>query len=1032
MNQTIAIMRNAMLISLLNLFAIFSFAQNNFLVTGKITDNTGAPVQGVTVQVKGAKIATVTAGDGTFSINAPSGSSVLVFTSIGFLSREVPIENKTQVNVTMSAADNTMDQVVVIGYGVVKKRDVTGAVTGINEKDIKSRPVTDALQAMQGKVAGVDIGSAERPGTVGTINVRGVRSLTASNSPLYVVDGIPLMTGGIEYINPNDIESIDVLKDASATAIYGSRGANGVVIVTTKKGKAGKTSLNLNLATTYETLEDMQDMFNAADYITFRRWAYYYKNPAVYPRGDQPTIANDKTIFLATSDPSAWANIERGWSSGKWDGSQVQTTDWRGMVTQTSITKNLNVSVSGGSDKAKGYASFGYLDNTGTQKGQRYKRYTSNLNVDVNATKWFSFGSNITVSYSVQEYGQSKTGATTVQSSTSIYESARALFPYAVPYDSVGNRIYNPGGDIAFKNVAEEWTLSQDQRTTLRTFGSLYGQVDVGSIHTVLKGLKYRVNFGPDFSTYKDGTYVDANSVISSGSSSASLSKAQTFSYTLDHLIYYNKTIGCHDFGLTLLSSQTKFKTDSSYISANGIAFGSQRWNALSKSYIPAANLTGYSSGLTESQLQSLMARINYTFNDKYLLTVSARRDGASQLAEGHKYSWFPSMAVAWKMNDESFMTNATWINELKLRFGVGVTGNSAINPYATQGAITSLFYPYITTVTAGAIPSTTLANQSLGWEKTTQYNIGIDFSVLNRRISGSLDVYRSNTSDLLMQMSIPTVTGYTTTFANVGQTANKGIDLSLTTVNIRTKNVNWTTNASISWQKDKIVSLSNGKQDDINNTWFIGQPIGVIYGYDGAGIWHAEDSAIYKQFNANGSSFTPGNARPVDINGDYKIDANHDRVIIGNTRPRWVVGLTNNVSYKSFEFSIFIYGRLKYMYNTGGEAQTARGVQRTISYYNENNLNAEYQKPLYSEGSGDPYYVVLGYKDASFIKIRNISLGYSLDGKVFKTNAISNVKAYVQIANPGMLFSKIDWLDMDVVGPTYNRGITIGLNASF
>lgn len=1032
MKKSIAFRRNVLLISLFNLCAIFSFAQNNFPVSGKITDNTGNPLQGVTVQIKGIKMATVTSADGTFSIKAPSGSSVLVFSSVGFTSKEVPIENKAQVNVTLSAADNSMDQVVVIGYGAVKKKDVTGAVTGINEKEIKSRPVADALQAMQGKVAGVDIGSTERPGTVGTINIRGVRSLTASNSPLYVVDGIPLMTGGIEYINPTDIESIDVLKDASATAIYGSRGANGVVIVTTKQGKAGKTSLSLNLSTTAEKLVDREDMFNAADYITFRRWAYYYKNPAVYPRGDQPTIANDKQIFLATSDPSAWANIAQGWASGSWDGSKVQTTDWRGMVTQTGITKNLNVSVSGGSEKAKAYASFGYLGNTGTTKGQSYKRYNANLNVDVNATKWFQLGSNLTVSYSIQEFGQSKTGATTVSSSNSLYESARALFPYAVPYDSAGNRVFYPGGDISWKNVVNEWNLNQDQRTTLRAFGSLYGQIDFGSILPVLKDLKYRVNFGPDFSTFRDGTYVDANSVISSGSNSASLNKQQTFSYTLDHLLYYTKSIGQHDIGLTLLSSQTKFTRDSSYIAANGIAFGSQKWNALSKSYIPASNLTAYASGLTESQLQSLMARINYSFNDKYLLTVSARRDGASMLAEGHKYSWFPSMALAWKMNDESFMRNATWVNDLKLRFGVGVTGNSAINPYATQGAVTSLFYPYITTITPGAIPSLTFANQSLGWEKTTQYNLGLDFAVLNRRISGSLDVYKSNTSDLLMQMSIPTVTGYTTTYANVGETANKGIDLSLSTVNIRSRNLTWTTNASISWQKDKIVTLSNGKQDDINNTWFINQPIGVIYGYQGAGIWHVGDSATYKQFNANGTSFTPGNARPVDINGDNKIDANHDRVIIGNTRPRWIVGMTNTVNYKSFEFSIFLYGRLKYMYNTSGESETARGVQRSINYYNENNMNAEYQKPFYSEGSGDPYYVVLGYRNASFIKIRNISLGYSLDGKSLKTSSFTNLKVFVQIANPGMLFSKISWLDMDVISPTYNRGITFGVNASF
>ncbi|MFT4155448.1 SusC/RagA family TonB-linked outer membrane protein [Parafilimonas sp.] len=1001
-------------------------------VSGKVTGENEQLLSGATVTVKGTPSSTITGNDGMFKINVPSLNAVLVISFIGYKSQEVPLDGKSTITVTLKPGDSSLGDVVVIGYGTVKRADVTGAITGISEKDIRARPVANALEAMQGKVAGVDITSTERPGTVASITIRGVRSLTASNSPLFVVDGIPLMSGGIDYLNPNDIESIDVLKDASATAIYGARGANGVVIVTTKQGKAGKTALNLNASTTFETLVDKEKMFNAADYITFRRWAYYYKNTSTYPRGDEPTIENDKVIFLATSDPSAWANIAKGWASGTWDGSKVQTTDWRGMVTQTGITHNLNLSVSGGSDKVKAYASFGYLDNTGTQKGQSFKRYAANVNVDIKATKWFSMGSNLNVSYSIQEYGQSKTGATTVSSSTSIYESARALFPYAVPYDSTGERIENPGGDIAFKNVVNEWNLNQDQRTTLRAFGSFYGQIDFGAILPVLKNLKYRVNFGPDFSYYRDGTYIDENSVISSGTNSASLAKNQTYSYTLDHLIYYNKSIGKHDIGLTLLGSQTQYSEESSSISANGIAFASQKWNALSDTYISADNLTGYSSGLTKSQLQSYMARINYGFNDKYLLTVSARRDGASQLAEGHKYSWFPSAAIAWRINNENFMSKATWVNDLKLRLGVGVTGNSAIDAYATQGAVTAIFYPYISTLTAGAIPSTTLANQNLGWEKTTQYNIGIDFSVLNRRISGSLDLYESKTTDLLMEMSIPTVTGYTTTYANVGETANKGIDLSLTTVNVNTGSFNWTTTASVSWQKDHIVSLSNGNQDDINNNWFIGQPIGVIYGYKGAGLWHLEDSATYSLYNANGSAFSAGSVRPVDINGDTAIDANYDRATIGNTRPRWVVGMTNTFTYKGFELSVFLYGRLKYLYNTGGEVEGARSVQRVINYYNENNMNAEYQKPIYSEGSGDSYYGALGYKKASFIKIRNISLGYNLNAKALKTTAISGLKLYVQVANPGMLFSKISWLDMDLVSPTYNRGITIGLNAAF
>lgn len=1025
------LLRSIIMASVSTLFSLTAFSQS-FPVQGTITGADGKPLAGVTVQVKGTSTRTASKADGTFQINAPSGNSVLVFSSIGFTSKEAPIENKGQLNLTMSAADNTMEQVVVIGYGTVKRRDVTGAVSSISEKDIKSRPVDNALQAMQGKIAGVDISSTERPGTVGNINVRGLRSLSASNSPLFVVDGVTLATGGIEFINPNDIESIDVLKDASSTAIYGARGANGVVIVTTKQGKAGKTTLNLNLSTTFETLVDKQEMFNAEEYITFRRWAKYYLSPTTFPRGDQPTITNDKLIFLATSDPSAWKNIEKGWASGTWDGSKVQTTDWRGMVTQTGVTKNLNLSVSGGSDKVKSYASFGYLNNKGTQKGQSFVRYSANSNVDINAARWFSMGSNLNVSYSKQEFGQSTTGATTVGSSSTLYESARALFPYAVPYDSAGNRIFYPGGDVAWKNVVNEWNLTQDQRTTLRAFGSIYGQVDFGAILPVLKGLKYRTNFGPDFSLYRDGTYIDPNSVISSGASSASLRKTQTFSYTLDHIINYNKSIGRHDFGLTLLGTQTKYSLETNLISAKGIAFGSQRWNALSKNFIPAGSLLDYGSDLTETQLQSYMGRINYTFNDKYLLQASIRRDGASQLAEGHKYSWFPSASIAWRMNQESFMRDTRWVNDLKLRFGVGTSGNYAIPAYATQGPLTSIFYPFGSSLTAGAVPPTTMANPLLGWERTTQYNLGVDFSLLNRRISGSLELYKSTTTDLLLKRGLPTVTGYIDTYDNVGETGGKGIDLSLTTNNISTRSFNWTTTTTIAYEKDHVVTLATGKQDDILNNWFIGHPIGVIYGYKGAGIWHPEDSATYKQFNANGSAFSAGSARPVDINGDNKIDPNHDRVIVGYTRPRWIVGMTNNISYKSFELSVFLYGRLKYLRNTGGESETGRPVQRKINYYNENNKNAEYQKPVYSEGSGDSYSGVLGYREASFIKIRNISLACNLDSKMLKTTAISGLKAYVQIANPGMLFSKIGWLDMDVAGPTYNKGVTVGLNASF
>jgi TonB-dependent starch-binding outer membrane protein SusC len=1037
MKGTFFVRRNVCVILLFLLITQHSFSQNNFRVTGKVTDVSGKSVPGATVKVKGTDLATATDADGSYSLTAPSGTSILVITSVGFIEQEIAIDNRSEVNISLAFSTSSLEDVVVIGYGTAKRKDVTGSVAGINQKDIRSRPVDNALQAMQGKVAGVDITSNERPGQVGSINIRGVRSLTASNLPLFVVDGIPLTTGGIEYLNPNDIESIDVLKDASATAIFGSRGANGVVIVTTKQGKAGKAQVNLYNSVTFETIRDWAPMMTAAEYIEFRRWAVYYSNPATRPRGDQPTIANDKDIFLATADPSGWANIEKGWAGGTWDGSKVGNTDWTGMVSQTGITTDNTISVSGGSDKIKAYASFGYLNNKGTSIGQKYTRFSGKASVDIKATNWFNMGLTVNLTHSTQEFGQSQTviGSFVGSPAASIYESARRLFKHAVPFDSAGNKVIYPGGDVATKTIVDEWKLTQDQRVILRAFGSLYAQLDFGNIHPALKGLKYRFNFGPDFSTYTNGIYIDGQSTASSGISGASLQEAKTRSWTLDNLVYYDKELGRHSFGLTLLQSATKFVADPiNTIRGTGIPFASQKWNALNSAVIPAGNLSIIqNSDLIKRQLVSYMARLNYAFDDKYLMTVSVRSDGASQLYDdGSKFALFPSAALAWRISRENFMQNLGWLNDLKLRAGVGVTGNSAISAYATKGRTIPLFYPFVTSVTAASLPGDTLANTALEWEKTTQYNLGLDFTIFQRRISGSIDVYTSQTRDLLMARTIPTVTGFRATYQNIGQTANRGIEININTLNIATKSFQWSTNLNASWQKDRIVSLSNGKQDDIVNNWFIDQPLGVIYGFEASGVWQFADTAMLKKFAANGNNFTAGNVRPVDQNGDDKIDANNDRTIIGHTRPRWVVGMTNSFAYKGFELSFFIYGRLNYWFNTGGEAQTARGNQRQINYWTDNNQNSEYQKPIYSVASGDSYSPSLGYKKASFLKLRNISASYTFSENLLKAVHMSGLRVYFQATNPGMLFSKIRFMDMDNESIISNRGFTFGINAGF
>jgi len=1023
------------------LFLLFSFLTShaqNFKVTGKITDEGGFPLEGATVLEKGTKNSTFTKEGGVFQLTVSSGKAKLIVSFVGHELQEIAVDGRVNLTLSLKKTDNNLSDVVVIGYGTVKRADVTGAVARINQKDIRSRPVDNALQAMQGKVAGVDVGSNERPGTLPTINVRGVRSLTASNTPLFVVDGIPIISGGIDNINPGDIESIDVLKDASATAIYGSRGANGVVIITTKQGKNGKVTLGLINSLTLNDIVDNEKMMNASDYITFRRWGYYYAglNPntgvSTYPRGDQPDIAHDKTYFGASTDPTAWANIARGWASGTWDGSKVSTTDWFGIVKQQSLTSDNVLSVAGGTDKIKAYGSFGYLNNRGTIKGQSYQRYTARANIDFTATSWLNFGSNMSFSYSTQEYGQSAVGIATIGTPAGgLYESARGLFSYAKPYDSAGNRILFPGGDNAVKNVVDEWKYNINERVTLRAFGSFYAQINAGSIIPALKGLRYRLNFGPDFSYFRDGTYIDANSVANGGSSSfASKVDSNTFSYTLDHLLYYDRKIGDHSFGLTLLASQTKYRMDMDSIAGNGVPLSSQLWNALTSGTVTGALST--KSNLTEQQLLSYMGRINYGYKDKYLLTVSAREDGSSVLSPGHKFSWFPSAAFAWRISKEGFM-KAAWVDDLKLRVGAGVTGNSAVQPYSTQGATTSLFYPFLSTSTAGSIPNSVLANKNVGWEKTTQYNIGVDYQIFNSRVAGSVDVYTSSTKDLLMSRSIPTVTGYTSTLDNIGETANKGVDISLTTVNVRQNDITWSTTVTAAWQKDHIVKLSNGTQPDINNGWFPGQPLNVIYGYRATGLWQVSDKSAMQAFNANGNAFTAGSIRIQDVNGDNKIDPNNDRQIIGWTRPRWIVGMTNTVTYKGWELSVFLYGRLHYMYSYGGEVEAGRYFNRQINYYTENNHNAQFQKPIFNAGgaAGDPYYASLGYMKASFIKVRNLSLAYNFNKSITR-NWATNLRAYFQVQNPGMLYSQIKFLDMDVVGPTWNRGFTFGINASF
>ncbi|SHG13426.1 TonB-linked outer membrane protein, SusC/RagA family [Flavobacterium fluvii] len=1037
------------------------YAQNK-VVKGTITDSSGLPIPGVNVVIKGTTTGISTDMDGKYAISVTPGQ-VLVFSSTGSKTVEKTVGQSDVENIVLLDDIAQLSEVVVVGYGTVKKSDVTGAIVSVSAEKLTSRPVTNALQGLQGKAAGVDITSSERPGTLGSVRIRGNRSLTATNDPLYVVDGVPLMSASsIETLNPRDIASIDILKDASATAIYGSRGANGVIIVTTKQGKSGKFTLNYAGTVTTTEIVDRSPSMSAADFINFRRWAQYNLPPAPGtpppPHPDTPTYANDLTLFASSLDgQTSRDNVMKGWMSGTWDPSKVTNTDWTKYVTQAGITTEHVLSASGGSEKINGYGSFGYLDDEGTQKGQWYKRYTAKASTNINPVDWFKMTASLNATWSEQDFGMSTLGGGSNSNPNAIYGQAKAIYNMAVPYDANGKIIINPGGENGVFSIINEWEKSTQQSQIMRLLGNFSATFDIGKIWEPVKGLSYKLNFGPDFRHWREGVYIDGTSVRrtnadgSPGTNFARLQNRRDFSWTLDNMLTYDRTFKeKHNVGATLLQTASSWNIENSSMDATNIDKPSFLWNAFGTVDITnPANQAHMSSGLTERQLSSYMARLNYGYDGRYLLTVSGRWDGASQLGEGHKWDFFPSAALGWRISKEDFMKDVAWVDNLKLRLGFGTTGNSSVDPYSTKGDISKIFLPfngmsnqtgYTTNEPYYTGTQNSMANAELGWEKTTQYNLGVDFAFLNNRINGSVELYKSYTSDLIMQMIIPTLTGFPTTFANIGKTNNTGVEVTLNLIPVQTTSgFIWETTLIGAWQKDKIEELAYGKNGDMpDNAWFIGESINVRYGFDNAGIWQntPEDLAEMAIWNAvpNGDRFTVGNVRPVDQDGDHKMTV-ADRVVLGNSNPNWTMGWNNTFEYKGFELGIEIYGRMGYMASLGGEALTSHANQRETDYWTPINTGAEFQKPILAQatsGSADKYSGLLGFQEAGFVKIRNISLGYNFPEELATKMGVANMKLYAQAISPGSLYQSLDWYDFDVNTTYYNRSFVMGIEVGF
>jgi TonB-linked SusC/RagA family outer membrane protein len=1029
-------------------------------VKGSVVDGFGDPIIGANVLVVGTTNGAISDLDGNFTLQNVAQNAKLQVSYIGYLTQTVAVNGQSSIKITLKEDSKALDEVVVVGYGTMKKSDLTGAMARVSSKQIEERSVQNALQAMQGKAAGVDVASNNRPGELAEIRVRGNRSLLADNDPLYVIDGIPMTAGSMADVNPNDIESMEVLKDASATAIYGSRGANGVVLITTKKGQSGKVSINYDGSVTFSVLNSMTDWMNAGQKLDYNRASAINGGTYNGAYGTAPDPDRDRALWLGSESymdrvvasayqlnsdgtPVLRASTAEERAMGYadqvpvYDSSKMLSTDWGDLVTRTGVSQNHQVSLSAGSEKSSLYMSFGYLGQQVPMKDQDYERYTVNINGDITPKDWLKVGIGLNANHSIKNYGIAYNTSNTVAKDS--YGLALTMEPWAPAYNEDGSVLITEIG-ASKENPLRNMDAAYNETRYYSAMLSSYVELDFGKMYQPLSGLKWRTNFGSQYRNSRYGSFYTDEFTNPYGFESTAPGvgynqQSQNLSWTLENLIYYNKTFAkVHTINLTLMQSAEKYRTEGINIRAYEVVYPTSLWYDLGNSN---ANKVTYGTSYSAWQRASYMARLNYSLMDKYLLTVTGRYDGASMLAKGNKWDFFPSAALAWKLSEENFMKDLDWLDQLKLRVGYGVTGNSAVSPYSTAGSVTSTFanIPFgigATGDTTGA-KTDVMPNMSLGWEKTASTNIGIDFSVLNNRISGSLEFYKAKTSDLLMNRSIPVITGYGQVKDNVGKTQNKGVELTLTTRNIVTKDFTWTTEWSFSKNSEKIIELADGKTYDSTGPWYVGQPLNIWYDYKYDRIWQNtdEDLRTMALYNAIGKNvFLPGQYKIVDqplkevpagtegaktvtikytdAAGNAKTETvtyedngfgtfNDDDKVIYNKSPKWTGGLNNTFTYKDFSLNIFAYFRMGNYYY--GLTQTI-GSRVEKDTWSPTNTGAKFAQPTTATRT-TTYDGVRNYTKGNMAIIRNISLSYTLPKKALNRFRLSSASVYAQVINP-------------------------------
>lgn len=935
----------------------------DFDIKGKVTGDNGEELPGVSILLKGTTTGAATDVNGDYKLTLPGGGGTLVFSYVGYISQEIPVNNRSVIDVKLQVDTKALEEIVVVGYGTMKKSDVTGAITTVKAKDITAIPTTNALRSLQGKVSGIDITqSSGQPGANINIVLRGNRSLKADNKPLVLVDGIPY--GSFIDINPTDIASIEVLKDVASTAIYGTRGANGVIIITTKKGVAGKSSLSVNSYVSVNSKALYPRMMNGEEYAQQKREAYRTTNNDVYRK--------DEDIFQVT---------ELQYIKDK------QFEDWQSYIFHTGLMQNYEVNLTGGSEKTTFATSFGYQKDKGLLLNDVYRRLNGKISVDHKINSRIRVGLSAIYSYKNQDKRDNP------------LNMANKILPIAKAFNDDGSLILNPapGYSAQFNPLADEQPgVFVNNIRDKRLFATAY--IDV----KLTNDLFLKSMIGLDNLDYRRGYFKGYNSIANVGRNSVSGVEINNgFNYTWENTLNYNKTVGIHQIqgllGTSSLGTNYEEYTSSGNNQASPItSFHDLNSNTISK-------VIG--SKLRQTRIASFFGRVNYKLNNKYILQASLRTDGSSVLAAGNKWGYFPSASAAWRIIDEPFLQNSKIVNDLKVRVSWGKSGNAAIDPYATLGGLGLSAYAFGTSAAFGYAPNV-VRNPALTWETTGTWNAGLDFGFFQNRISGNIDIYKSLTKDLLLPSLLPTHTGYPDILKNVGQVQNKGIELSITSQNLNAKSFNWSTDYTFTLNREKIVALNDGVTRNEANSWFVGEPTKVFFNYKKIGIWQLGEETAAKEFGSN----KPGDVKVADMNGNGVVDPG-DRTTFSQV-PKFSIGINNHFEYKNFDMSVFVFARvgqfINYEYNSSAYKPSALENSSNVDYWTPENPTNAFPRPNSSYSTTNYLYQsTLGYVDGSFLKIRDVSLGYNIPSSVVKRIGVGRVRVYGTLQNY-FTFSKI------------------------